>query len=193
MDFYFQGHGLVQQGYYPGQCRRKPEAFSIAHLSPISDNVDALVGSATADVIGGFNIFVTDRMAAFAAAEAKVTKALSAVPDHARGHLCLGLVKILTKRAAEGISECEHALALERSFASAHAAIAIGKLFIGRFDETETHIHDALRSIPEMRGLTFTEDDGRRRGETPAWLLRAGNVMVPASDRRQPEYPARAF
>jgi hypothetical protein len=54
---------------------------------------------------------VTDRAAAFTAAEAKLTKALSAAPDHARGHSQLGFVYIYTERAAEGIAKCEHGLA----------------------------------------------------------------------------------
>ena len=45
---------------------------------------------------------MTDPMAAFAAAEAKLTKALSSVPDHAPGHMTLGLVVSITKRAAAG-------------------------------------------------------------------------------------------
>ena len=38
----------------------------------------------------------------------------------------LGIVEILTKRAAEGIAECEHALALDRNLASAHAMYRVG-------------------------------------------------------------------
>ena len=87
-------------------------------------------------------------MAAFAAAEAKLTKALSSVPDHARGHMWLGLVDIFTKRAAEGIAECEHALALDRNLANAHALIGLGKIFIGRAEETEAHVAEALRLSP---------------------------------------------
>ena len=49
-----------------------------------------------------------------------MTKALSSVPDHAPGHTFLGLVDILTKRAAEGIAVCEHALELDRNLAAAH-------------------------------------------------------------------------
>ena len=60
----------------------------------------------------------------------------------------LGLVKILTKRAAEGIAECEHALALDRNLADAHAIIGLGKIFIGRAEETEAHIAEALRLSP---------------------------------------------
>ena len=58
------------------------------------------------------------------------------------------LVDIFTKRAAEGIAECKHALALDRNLASARAIIGYGKIFIGRADETEAHIAEALRLSP---------------------------------------------
>jgi tetratricopeptide (TPR) repeat protein len=77
-----------------------------------------------------------------------LTKALSSVPDHASGHQLLGFVKICTRRAAEGIAECEHALALDRNLASAHALIGLGKTFIGRAEETEAHVSEALRLSP---------------------------------------------
>ena len=60
----------------------------------------------------------------------------------------MGLVYILTKRAAQGIAECEHALALDRNLASAHSLIGFGKIFIGRAEETEAHIAEALRLSP---------------------------------------------
>jgi hypothetical protein len=72
------------------------------------NNIDALVGSARANVTEGALSFVADPTRAFAAAEGTLTKALSSVPDHAPCHLFLGLVEILTKRAADGIAECEH-------------------------------------------------------------------------------------
>jgi tetratricopeptide (TPR) repeat protein len=87
-------------------------------------------------------------MAAFAAAEAKLTKALSSVPDHARGQTTLGIVYIYTKRAARGIAECEHALALDRNLALALSFIGWGKIFIGRAEETEAHVNEALRLSP---------------------------------------------
>ena len=87
-------------------------------------------------------------MAAFVAAEAKFTKALSSVPDHARAHMYLGLVDMFTKRAAEGIAECEHALALDRNLANAHSLIGFGKILIGRAEETEAHVGEALRLSP---------------------------------------------
>ena len=103
-------------------------------------------------------------MAALAAAEAKVTKALSLVPDHARGHMTLGFVEILTKRAAEGIAECEHALELDRNLANAHSSIGLGKISIGRAEETEAHVAEALRLSPrDTIGLQL--DDFRGHGE----------------------------
>ena len=58
------------------------------------------------------------------------------------------MLYIFTKRAAQGIAECEHALALDRNLAQAHAYIGMGKIFIGRAEETEAHIVEALRLSP---------------------------------------------
>jgi Flp pilus assembly protein TadD len=60
----------------------------------------------------------------------------------------LGMVQINTNRAAQGISECERALALDRNLASAHGQIGFAKLFTGRAEETEAHINEALRLSP---------------------------------------------
>jgi TolB-like protein len=122
MDLYFQGLAWLNKGMTPDYVARGRSFFYRA-LTADPDNVEALVGSTRADMLAGVNVFVTDPIAAFAAAEAKLTTALSSVPDHARAHLALGLVHIYTKRAAEGIAECEHALALDRNLAIARAFI----------------------------------------------------------------------
>ena len=49
-------------------------------------------------------------------------------------HLCLGRVQIHTNRAAQGIAECERALALDRNLATAHAIIGFGKMVRFRQD-----------------------------------------------------------
>ena len=147
MDLYSQGLAWLNKGLTPDNLAQARSFFDRA-LTADPDNVDALIGSAVADVTEGALLFVTDPIAAFAAAEAKLTKALSSAPDHARGHMWLGLVDILTKRAAEGIAECEHALALDRNLASAHHIIGVGKICIGHAEETEAHIGEALRLSP---------------------------------------------
>ena len=63
-------------------------------------------------------------------------------------HLCMGRVQIQTNRARQGIAECERALALDRNLATAHANIGQGNLFLGRAEETEGHILEALRLSP---------------------------------------------
>ena len=147
MDLYFQGLAWLNMGPSPNKVAQARSFFDRA-LAADPDNVDALIGSARADVREGANFFVTDPMGAFAAAEAKLTRAVSSVPDHARGHRLLGYVEILTKRAAQGIAECERALELDRNLASAHAFIGLGKTFVGRAEETEAHIGEALRLSP---------------------------------------------
>ena len=147
IDLYFQGLAWFYKGLTPDNMAQARSFFDRA-LAADPDNVDALVGSARVDQVEGVFFFVTDRAAAFAAAEAKLTKALSAAPDHARGHMQLGFVDIYTERAAEGITKCEHALKLDRNLAYAHAYIGIGKIFIGRAEETESHIAEALRLSP---------------------------------------------
>jgi tetratricopeptide (TPR) repeat protein len=96
------------------------------------ENVEALVGTALANfaIVTGF--FTDDWEEHLTAAEVTVTKALSLAPNHPLAHLVLGLVQIFTNRAAQGIAECERALALDRNLASAHASIGAAKLYLGR-------------------------------------------------------------
>ena len=147
MDLYFQGLACFNKGLTPDTVAKARSFFDRA-LTPDPDNVDALIGSAAADVVEGVLLFVPNPLPNFAAAEAKLTKALSSVPDHALGHMWLGYVDIFTRRAAQGIAECEHALALDRNLASAHAYIGTGKTLIGCAEETEAHIAEALRLSP---------------------------------------------
>src|ERR1700729_3179703 len=147
IDLYFQGLAWLNKGLTPDNVAQ-PRSFFDRALDADPGNVDALIGSAVADVREGANSFVTDPSAAFAAAEPKLTKALSSVPDHARGHMWLGLVDIWTKRAAQGVSKCEHALALDRNLAHAHSIIGRAKIFVGRAEETEAYVAEALRLSP---------------------------------------------
>ena len=99
-------------------------------------------------MVEGTDLIVTNPASALAKAESKLTKVLASVPDHPRAHMYLGLVEICTKRQTEGIAKCEHALALDRNLAHAHNLIGLGKTFIGRAEETEAHVAEALRLSP---------------------------------------------
>ena len=191
MDLYFQGLARLNKGMTPVNTAQARGFFDRA-LAADPGNIDALAGSAATNAIEGALLFVADRLAAFASAETKVTKALSAVPDHALAHMLLGVVKIWTRRAAEGIAECEHALALDRNLADAHAAIGFGKIFIGRAEETESHVAEALRLSPRDM-LAYAWMMSRGFCQAPAWQPRAGRRVVSAGNRRQPQFRAGIF
>jgi TolB-like protein/class 3 adenylate cyclase/Flp pilus assembly protein TadD len=146
-DLYFQGMAWFYKGLTPRYMAQSRSYFDRALIAD-PNNVDALIGLAGVEAIEGVNSFAADPVASFTAAEAKLTEALSSVPDHVVGHMWLGLVYIWTKRAAEGIAKCEHALALDRNVARAEGAIGFGKILIGRAEEAEAHVAEALRRSP---------------------------------------------
>ena len=191
MDHYFQGMAWLNKGLSLDNMAQARSFFDRA-LAANPDNVDALIGLARVDALEGVNSFVTDPVAAFAAAESKLIKALSSVRDHARALLHLGLVHIWTKRATEGIAECEHALDLDRNLAQAHSAIGLGKIFVGRAEETEAHIIEALRLSPRdttaylwMTNVGIAKNRRRQLG--------AGGWMASTGDRGQPKFCDSVF
>jgi TolB-like protein/class 3 adenylate cyclase/Tfp pilus assembly protein PilF len=151
MDLYFQGLAWFYRGPSPDHLAQARKSFDRAVAADPS-SVDALIGSAGTHAVEAAVSPAADPFAAFAAAEAKLTTALSLAPNHPHAHMWLGLVDIWTKRAAEGIARCEHALDLDRNLAQAHSLIGYGKLFIGREEETESHIAEALRLSPRDPG-----------------------------------------
>jgi TolB-like protein/class 3 adenylate cyclase/tetratricopeptide (TPR) repeat protein len=160
MDLYFQGEAWVNKGVTFESMTRAREFFERAlQLDPA--NADALAGMAQVEANFAISLSTNDKAARFAAAEAAATKALSLAPDHALAHLCMGMVLGFTNRAAQGIAEYERALALDRNMPGAHALIGQNKLFIGRAEETEAHVLEALRLSP-------------RDPWTYVWLLTAG-------------------
>jgi TolB-like protein/class 3 adenylate cyclase len=147
MDLYFQGLVWWNKGQNPENVVQARSFFERAvALDP--HNVDALATEAWIDVLGAASFITTDRVARIAAAEAATTKVLSLAPNHAFAHLVLGSAYIYSNRGALGIAECEHALALDRSLAAAHAIIGHGKNTLGRAEETEGHSLEALRLSP---------------------------------------------
>ena len=64
-------------------------------------------------------------------------------------------MQIFTNRAAQGIAECERALALDRNLANAHANIGTAKLYLGRGGETEAHVEQALRLSPRDNAVNI--------------------------------------
>ena len=101
-----------------------------------------------ADVVSVSSYMTDDSTAIFAKAELALTKALSLAPHHAVAHLLLGFVQFHTNRVVQGIAECERALTLDRNLAGAHGTIGLAKIYLGRVEETEGHVLEALRLSP---------------------------------------------
>jgi TolB-like protein len=188
MDLYFLGRDSFNKGQTLENLTQARGFFERA-LALDPGNIEALLGSALCDTsIGGGYLTDDNRAAGFAAAEAVSTKALSLAPDNATAHMVLGIVHILSNRAAQGISECEQALALDRNLADAHACIGWAKYLLGRGMETEAHIHEALRLSPRdigaFRWMIFVGIAKSQLGadaETVMWLRRSieANRNVP--------------
>ncbi|MBR0797985.1 adenylate/guanylate cyclase domain-containing protein [Bradyrhizobium jicamae] len=147
MDLYFQGWAHLNYRTTPDAVLKARECFERA-LVIDSRNIEALVGKASVHTIIGASIMGSDSTSHFAAAEAALTDALNRSPQHAIAHLSLGGLYIQTGRPIQGIAECEHALTLDRNLANAHALIGQAKGRLGRPEETEAHILEALRISP---------------------------------------------
>jgi TolB-like protein/class 3 adenylate cyclase/Flp pilus assembly protein TadD len=179
MDLYFQGRAWLNKGLTPEYLTQSRHFFERA-LALDAGNIEALVGTTLVDTRAVGAYMSDDRAIRLGAAEAALTKALSLAPEHALAHLSMGVVQIYTNRAAEGITECERALALDRNLASAHAFIGLAKLFLGQGEEIEAHINEALRFSPRdanafawrmIAGLTLVSLG--RDEEAVAWLRSA--------------------
>jgi TolB-like protein/class 3 adenylate cyclase len=160
MDLNFQGMACLNKGPTSENVAQARTFFERA-LALEPNNIEALVGMANVDGLTGAIALTDDRATRFAAAEKALIRVLSLAPQHARAHLLLGRVKIFTNHAAQGIAECEQALALDRNLAAAHGAIGIAKYLLGRGAETEAHVQEVLRLSP-------------RDTEANVWMMFAG-------------------
>jgi TolB-like protein/Tfp pilus assembly protein PilF len=146
-DLYFQGMASVFKGLVPEHLTQARGFFERA-LAIDPRCIAALVGMAMVDLTMGGSLLADERAALCSAAETNAIKALSLAPNDAMAHLALGDVYIFTNRAAQGIAECEQALALNRNLADAHSYFGFAKYCMGRAAETEGHIREALRLSP---------------------------------------------
>jgi tetratricopeptide (TPR) repeat protein len=145
MDRYFQGMASVNRGF--ADLSQAREFFEQA-LCLDTGNVEAMVGTAFVDAMWGTSMLSGDRTARLVAAETSLAKVLAHAPNHAMAHCLFGVVQIFTKRAAQGITECERALELDRNLASAYVWIGLGKCYLGRAEETEAYVMEAFRLSP---------------------------------------------
>ena len=146
-DLYLQGMAWFNKGPHPVHLAQARGFFARA-LVIDPDNLDALIGSAGTDFVEMFDWASADRAARLASAETSLLKALAAAPDNALAHMWLSFVKTYSYRPEQGVAEAEHALALDHNLAMATYAIALAKIFVGRPEETEDYVKQAMRRSP---------------------------------------------
>ncbi len=112
-----------------------------------------MTGLALVDTISATTYAFEDRPERITAAETTILKALSLAPRHAMAHHCFGQVLSLTRRPERAIVEFNEALALDRNLALAHAQIGSVKIALGRAEEAEAHIAEAMRLSPRDSGV----------------------------------------
>jgi TolB-like protein/class 3 adenylate cyclase len=168
IDLYFQGMAWVHKGLRPDWLDQAQNCFEKARS--IDDaNLEARVGLAMVDTLRGVVCASDNPTSAFESAERILTDVLSAVPYHAWAHCLMAAVLISTRRAERGILECERALDLNPSLASAHAMLGFAKYLIGKGEETESHVEEALRLSP-LDSFAYL------------WMLFAGVAKVQADE-----------
>ena len=179
MDLYFQGKALMYKGWSPEYLAQARGIFERA-LALDPKNVEAMAWVAVVDVLVGTSYMTDERAALLAAAEATLIKLLSLAPNHAFAHLMLGNLLIHTNRAAQGMAECERALALDRNLAEAHGQIGDAKYFMGRGADVEAHINKALRLSPRdifafrwLMIVGFAKLQLAADAEAVGWFLRS--------------------
>jgi TolB-like protein len=164
IDLCFQGWAWLHKRDAPNGLAVARSYFEQAvALDPLG--VFGLIGVAAVDTTVALNFLPEDRAERLAVAEAALIKALSLDHENAAAHLLLGVVQMHTRRIPEGVRQCERALELDRNLAAAHAQIGNGKLLLGRAEETETHVQEALRLSP-------------RDTRTYLWCLFAGLAQI---------------
>jgi tetratricopeptide (TPR) repeat protein len=147
VDLYFRGMSAYNRGLTPDRLSEARSLFERA-LALDPNNVDAIVGAARTESAFAWSHMSDNRATHLAAAEALAVRVVSISPEKASGHTCLGVVRIYTNRVDQGIAELERALAIDRNRADAHGFIGMAKCFLGRAEETEIHVHEALRLSP---------------------------------------------
>ena len=147
MDLYFQGRLWLNKGVsYETLTRARGYFERAAALDP--DNLAAIHGTAIVDTLAVTTYAIDEPAMRMNSAHATLTQLLLREPNNAKFRFTLGLLLVWTNRATQGLAELERTLALDPNLATAHAQIGSAKLLLGRAEETEAHVLEALRLSP---------------------------------------------
>jgi TolB-like protein/Flp pilus assembly protein TadD len=147
IDLAMRGWAIFHRQLSPEGLRESRAMFEAA-LRLDDGNVSALIGFAESHVTE-VNAYASDsRDQQVRIAERTIEKALKLAPDNAHAHFCRAEVWSALRSPEQALRELEVAIALDRNYANAHAFAGITKVFLGRAEETEAHVAEAMRLSP---------------------------------------------
>ncbi len=170
VDLAMRGWAILNQ---PLSLRRQRAACDLfdAALRLDDRNVEALVGLAFYHGNDLRTFASTNRDEQLRIAETAITKALTLAPGNALAHFVHANVLHVSGATERSLRELEFAITLDRNLAWAHADAGFMKVLLGRAEEAEADLTNAIRLSPRDPGT--------------------GSLVRPARDRRPIPRPAR--
>ena len=152
IDLTMRGSALLNQPYTKANRFEARDFFEQASTLD-RGNADALAGAAyvdAADYASGWS----DQQDLYARAMQRADQALLLNPDQATAHYTKALLILYKAKrndaaaANEIIAEAEATLRADPSFAGAYWAMAQGEMFLGRYEQSMSHIEQAMQISP---------------------------------------------
>jgi TolB-like protein len=141
-----RGWALLQQPISLARAREARQRFEAA-LYRDADHFGALIGLASTLQIEADCFASDDRPRLLQQAEAAITRALALSPTNATAHYIAAEIHALAA-PDRAMRELEIAQSLGPQLPRIHARLGFMKIILGRPQETEAHIEDAIRLLP---------------------------------------------
>jgi TolB-like protein/class 3 adenylate cyclase len=154
IDLALRGHTVFFQKPSVSGAREARGIFEEA-LRVDDNNVDALLGLVDTHM-SEVNSYMSDaRPQQVCLAEAAISRALELMPNSARTHFCRASVLMALRTPELAFREIELALSLDRDLPFVHMRAGWIKIFLGRAEEAEGHVTEAMRLSPRDPLLGF--------------------------------------
>jgi len=147
VDLTMRGWAIMNRPFSMEHCRQARSLFEAA-LKLDDKTVDALIGLADAHLVEVRFFASVSPADQVRVAEAATAKAMGLAANNARAHCSRADVLQLLRAPERALRECELAIGLDRNLAQAHALAGFLKALIGRAEETEANVIDAMRLSP---------------------------------------------
>ena len=152
VDLAMRGWAILNQPLSLRGHRAACDLFNDA-LRRDDRNVEALIGLATYHTDDVRTFASTNRDEQLRVAETAITEALALAPGNASAHFVYGNVLHVSGATERSLREFEFAISLDRNLAWAHANVGFAKVLLGRAEEAEADLLNAIRLSPRDPGL----------------------------------------